>query len=254
MQKAQTQPQNIALNWKRPWPSTRLHFLLYMHSLSTQFQPRFVPCTKPTQTVSIYSTKRPKCTLCNNDDHNGHKMVYRLCYCRCVAQNCPVKYILLNGVHWKRQPFFLESECGRSPWESCSRKKGSLWITFECGAFYEIFSKRGAFCEIPLNFAKTARPLHRLTKPSVKFTWSATEQLAFDNLKTALDSAPLRHFPNPHAPFALHTDASKIALGAILCQQDNDLDFVVNYSSRLTNKHEANYSAIELECLAIVWE
>ena len=63
-----------------------------MHSLSTQFQPRFVPCTKPTQTVSIYSTKRPKCTLCDNDDHNGHKMVYRLCHCRCVVQNCPVKY------------------------------------------------------------------------------------------------------------------------------------------------------------------
>ena len=69
-----------------------------MHSISTQFQPRFVPCTKPTQTVSIYSTKRPKCTLCNNDDHNGHKMVYRLCHCRCVAQNCPVKYCSMEFI------------------------------------------------------------------------------------------------------------------------------------------------------------
>lgn len=64
-----------------------------MRSLSTRFQRQFVECTKPTQTVSIYSTKRPKCTLCDNDDHDGHKMVYRLYHCRCTTeQECPVRY------------------------------------------------------------------------------------------------------------------------------------------------------------------
>lgn len=53
-----------------------------------------------------------------------------------------------------------------------------------------------------------------------------------------------------NAKFILRTDASKIALGAVL---SNSNDLPVAYSSRPISKEEKNYSIVELELLAIVW-
>ena len=51
----------------------------------------------------------------------------------------------------------------------------------------------------------------------------------------------------------LFTDASNIAVGAILAQlDDNGVDHPVAYTSRILNKHEKNYSVTERECLAVL--
>ena len=103
------------------------------------------------------------------------------------------------------------------------------------------------------NFAEKAKPLHEITRQKIKFKWEKSEQEAFDALKEALKSAPLRHHPDLNGPFILQTDASSIALGAILMQEENSKPYVINYNSRLTNKAESKYTASELECLAIIW-
>ena len=54
--------------------------------------------------------------------------------------------------------------------------------------------------------------------------------------------------------FILYTDASTIALRAILHQKGDDgLEHVVAYENKTLNKAEQNYSITELECLAVVW-
>jgi hypothetical protein len=72
---------------------------------------------------------------------------------------------------------------------------------------------------------------------------------AFEKLKFLIMSDPILIYPNFEKPFSLTTDASNIALGAVLSQDHKP----VCYASRTLNDHELNYSAIEKELLAIVW-
>jgi hypothetical protein len=60
-------------------------------------------------------------------------------------------------------------------------------------------------------------------------------------------------FPAFDQPFILTTDASKIAVAAILSQVQNGTERPVAYASRQLNKPEQAYSASEAELLAVVW-
>eukprot|EP00731_Ephydatia_muelleri_P006920 Em0003g1168a len=75
---------------------------------------------------------------------------------------------------------------------------------------------------------------------------------SFQRLKACLTEAPVLAYPwfVKHASaMVLQTDASNVGLGAVLEQDQR----VVGYASRTLTKAEANYSAIQRECLAIVW-
>ena len=103
------------------------------------------------------------------------------------------------------------------------------------------------------NYAHIAEPLNKQLRGHKKhFQWSSSCQQAFDNLKSKLIMPPILGYPDFTTPFALYTDASDTAIGAVLSQFQNNKEIVISYWSRQLTKPERNYSTIEREALAVV--
>ena len=68
-----------------------------------------------------------------------------------------------------------------------------------------------------------------------------------------LSTTPVLAYPDFSKDFTLETDASKLGLGAILsqCQEDRKLHPVAYASGSISNA-EANYAITDLETLAVV--
>lgn len=104
------------------------------------------------------------------------------------------------------------------------------------------------------DFSKIASPLNKLLKKDVSYQWKRDQQQAFEYLKECLISSPILVYPDWNRKFILFTDASTFALGAVLTQRDKqDQEHVIAYASRTLLPAEKNYTATELECLAVVW-
>ena len=103
------------------------------------------------------------------------------------------------------------------------------------------------------NFSLITSPLNNLMKANVPYLWNDECQTAFIMLKDNLTGDKILRFPNFKLPFILKTDASTKSVAAILSQSCEEGEYVVCYASRSINKHERNYSATELECLALKW-
>lgn len=114
------------------------------------------------------------------------------------------------------------------------------------------------------DYAKVAKPLTNLTRgenaqikasqsKKVPITLNDESLKSFNRLKSMLTTAELLSFPDFEKPFNLTTDASNIALGAVLSQGEIGKDKPIAYISRSLNKTEENYATNEKEMLAIVW-
>ncbi|KAK3889435.1 hypothetical protein Pcinc_006571 [Petrolisthes cinctipes] len=102
------------------------------------------------------------------------------------------------------------------------------------------------------NFSAAAAPLTRLTSRSTPFCWTEDCQMAFNQLKNYLVQDPILLSPDFTKPFVLQTDASDIAVGAVLLQGKNDLLHPVAYHSAKLTLSQCRYSTIEKKLLAIV--
>ena len=104
------------------------------------------------------------------------------------------------------------------------------------------------------NFAKIASPLYNLLKKNKVWDWNVECHQAFEFLKQELVSFPILRQPNLIRPFIVYTDASGVAIGAILAQKDAcEKEYVCNYASRMIKESEKHYGISEKECLAVVW-
>ncbi|KAF8750825.1 hypothetical protein RHS01_09156 [Rhizoctonia solani] len=96
-------------------------------------------------------------------------------------------------------------------------------------------------------------PLHNLTRKESPWSWDVLEEQAFQELKALVTKAPVLIHSNPNLPYYLETDASGIAMGAILSQQgDNNRLHPVAYMSKSFSGAEANYNTHDKELLAII--
>ena len=91
-------------------------------------------------------------------------------------------------------------------------------------------------------------PLSSLTSKTVPWKWTEVHQEAFDAMKKAIARETILAYPYFNEPFCIHTDASKVLLGAVISQKDKHIAFY----SRKRNKQQVNYTTTERELLLIV--
>ncbi|CAF3028738.1 unnamed protein product [Rotaria sp. Silwood2] len=102
------------------------------------------------------------------------------------------------------------------------------------------------------NFSELASPLTDLTKANYKFTWTNKQHTAFVTLKEALLTAPVLRLPDFNLTFIVVTDASAIAVGGVLMQNDGEGERPIAYESRKLNDVESRYPVHEQELFAII--
>ena len=103
------------------------------------------------------------------------------------------------------------------------------------------------------HYATIAEPLHSILRGKPKhFHWDEQCDKAFNTLRNHLVTPPILTLPNFSIPFVLYTDASDVAVGGVLSQQQDGVERVIAYWSRQLKPAERKYSTIEREALAAV--
>ena len=113
-----------------------------------------------------------------------------------------------------------------------------------CINFYHRFIPRLAAVLAPLHSLQTS-----VKAQKAPLLWSASAISAFSNAKRALSNAVQLDHPDPSSVLSLTTDASDVAVGAVLAQGEDHrpLGF---YSKKLSDA-EKKYSAFDKELLAL---
>ena len=81
-----------------------------------------------------------------------------------------------------------------------------------------------------LKQSQLSAPLSSLTSSKVKWKWMNEHQQAFDQMKALMAKETLLTFPDFNEEFEIHTDASKLQLGACISQKGKPVAF---YSRKL---------------------
>ena len=104
------------------------------------------------------------------------------------------------------------------------------------------------------DFSTIAKPMTLLTQKDQEFNWGEKQQKAFDQLKQILIEEIVLTHPDMDKPFIVSTDASGEGLGAIISQEDENGNVrPIEFASKTLVGAEGNYSATELELLAVKW-
>jgi len=98
--------------------------------------------------------------------------------------------------------------------------------------------------------------LSALTKLSVgrkreKITWNNEAESSFVALKQDLSDIKTLHCPDDNLPITLTTDASNVAIGAVLCQLDGDVSKPIEFFSHKLSSAQTRYSTFDRELLGM---
>ena len=75
------------------------------------------------------------------------------------------------------------------------------------------------------NRSELLAPLTDLTSKSVKYAWKDEHQKCFDAIKCVIGREVLLAYPDFNDPFEIHTDASKLQIGAVISQKGKPIAF-----------------------------
>ncbi|XP_065088042.1 uncharacterized protein K02A2.6-like [Ochlerotatus camptorhynchus] len=106
------------------------------------------------------------------------------------------------------------------------------------------------------DLATVTAPLRELTQSGKHFVWQESHQKSFERLKEIIGDIRTLHFFDNSLRTRVITDASPVALGAVLVQfegSDDENPRVICYASKSLTATEKRYCQTEREALAIVW-
>ena len=86
----------------------------------------------------------------------------------------------------------------------------------------------GYFRRFIPGFAEISATWQAVTSVKRTFAWNPEMQKAFEELKQKLTSPPVLAFPNFEKSFVVETDASSVAVGAVLAQRKEDGNFILH--------------------------
>ena len=114
--------------------------------------------------------------------------------------------------------------------------------------------KAGYYRNVCNNFPFIAEPLTNLLNKRTKFVWNNDFQKELDIPKAILKNEPVLLAPTFAKEFKLAVDAGDTGAGSVLMQEDsNGVDQPASYFSKTLNKHQRYYSAVEKECLSLLF-
>ena len=96
--------------------------------------------------------------------------------------------------------------------------------------------------------SKLLTPLTALTSKNVKYDWKDEHKKCFEAIKRVIGREVLLDYLDFNAPFEIHTDASKLQIGAVISQKGKPIAFY----PRNMNSAQQNYTTTEKELLSIV--
>jgi hypothetical protein len=102
------------------------------------------------------------------------------------------------------------------------------------------------------DLAHIAQPLYTLSRSKQDFEWLPSHSEVFERLKTALVSAPVLAYPQTDGKFILDTDASDVAIGAVLSQVQDGVVRVIAFASNTLSPSQRNYCTTRKELVAVV--
>lgn len=161
---------------------------------------------------------------------------------KCVFMQKEIRYLghIISGEYVKPDPVKLE---GVRQWPVPTTLK-------QLRSFLGFLNYYRRFIQ---SFSTLARPLNDLLRKDVPWQWEKEQQDAFNKLKEVMVSAPVLAHPDQEKPFILETDASDIALGAVLTQQDDEGHYrPCGFLSKSLSPPERNYHTADRELLAII--
>ncbi len=103
------------------------------------------------------------------------------------------------------------------------------------------------------NYAEIASPLNNLRKKSVKFNWDEKCENSYQTLLTVLCNPPILKIADFEKKFYLMTDASNVAVGSVLLQENSSGELCpIAYFSKKISEAEMAWSVYEKEAYAVV--
>ena len=97
-------------------------------------------------------------------------------------------------------------------------------------------------------FSEISAPLTKLIKKDKRFEWNSEAEKAFMELKKRMTTSPVLVLPDFRKMFEVQTDASGVAIGGVLLQENRP----VAYFSEKLNETRQRYCTYDVELYAVV--
>ena len=104
-------------------------------------------------------------------------------------------------------------------------------------------------------FAEFTAPLYGLLHKGVRFeaTWSTTHEEALEALRRCVETAPILAVINYKAMVFLRTDASSLAIAAVIYQIIDSKELPACYGSKKLTAHQKSWPIVQTEFYALVY-